>query len=61
MRFMHTQVQRWYEAATECRHVAIAKHSSFDEIELGACGTRCDVCRREVNINAIILGFEAGV
>lgn len=52
------QIHHWYEQTTTCRHVYIERHFGGPNTQAGACETRCDYCRRENVLCAIVNHFE---
>ena len=53
------QIYRWYNQTSECRHVYMQR--VFDDgtgAVAEACGSRCDFCRRESMLAAIVQHFE---
>jgi superfamily II DNA helicase RecQ len=52
------QIHQWYEQTTECRHVHLERQFGDCTDMCGVnCGTRCDRCRQEQHIGAIVTHF----
>jgi ATP-dependent DNA helicase RecQ len=52
------QIHRWYEQTTICRHVHLESVFGDQATSSGQCGTRCDHCRQEQLLAAIVSNFE---